>query len=264
MKIDIHTHCFLDSLAEKALFKLSQNSHVKPFLKGTCEDLSRSTKEAGLDYSLVCPIATKPSQTENINKWALEFTAEYKNLLSFGTLHPDMDEFKNEAEFLKNNGFMGIKIHPDYQQTFIDDPRYMKMFASLCDYDLILMTHAGFDVGLPGPYHCTPERMAKVMKEFPSLKIIAAHMGGVMEQEQVYKYYVEKNIYLDTSFTENYIKSEDLTKIIKDHGADKILFGTDSPWSGQKESVKYIESLDLTETEKKLIMGENAEKLLFA
>ncbi|MBQ0105731.1 MAG: amidohydrolase family protein [Armatimonadetes bacterium] len=263
MRIDFHTHCFLDSLAERAVAKLAKNADIDPFLKGTCEDLSRSTKEAGLDYSLVCPIATKPSQARNINTWATEFPEKYKNLLCLGTMHPDMEDFREEAKFLKENGIKGIKIHPDYQLAYIDDERYMKMFAALCDYDLFLLTHAGFDVGLPKPRHCTPDRMAKVMKEYPSLKIIAAHMGGVEEIEDVYKYYIGKNIYLDTCFTHLYISGEKLAKMIKDHGADRVLFGTDSPWSDQKQQVGYIESLDLTEEEKKLVLGENAKGLLF-
>lgn len=262
MLIDFHTHCFLDVLAERAIKKLADNSHIDPFLKGTCADLSRSTKEAGLDYSLVCPIATKPSQVRNIHMWALKFTKEYPNLLSLGTMHPDMEDFREEAKFLKENGFKGIKIHPDYQLAFIDDERYFRMYKALCDYDLLLLTHAGFDIGLPQPRHCTPERMSKVMKEFPSLKIVAAHMGGVEEQEQVYKYYIGKNIYLDTCFTHHHIKPEALTKAIKDHGADRVLFGTDSPWSDQKQQREYIEGLDLTETEKNMVLGGNAAKIL--
>ena len=263
MKIDFHTHCFLDSLAERAVKKLADNSHIDPYLLGTCGDLSRSTKEAGLDYSLVCPIATKPSQPRNIHLWAMEFREKYTNLLSLGTMHPDMDDFAQEAKFLRENGFRGIKIHPDYQSAFIDDERYMKMFAALCDYDLLLLTHAGFDIGLPQPRHCTPERMAKVMKEFSGLRIVAAHMGGVEEQEEVYKYYIGKNIYLDTCFTHHHIKPETLARTIRDHGADRVLFGTDSPWSDQKQQREYIENLGLSQEETEKIMGENAEKLLF-
>ena len=262
MKIDSHTHCFLDTLAERAVAKLASNSGIPPFLNGTCKDLSESTKRAGLDYSLVCPIATKPTQVRNIHEWCIDFTKEYENLLSFGTMHPDMEDPFSEAKFLKENGFKGIKIHPDYQLTFIDDEKYMKIFKALADYDLILLTHAGFDIGLPKPRHCMPERMANVMKEFPSLKIIVAHMGGVEEQDEVEKYYVGKNIYMDTCFTHHHIKPEDLTETIKRHGADKILFGTDSPWSDQTQQVGYIEGLDLTDYEKSLIMGDNAKELL--
>ena len=43
---------------------------------------------------------------------------------------------------------------------------------------------------------------------------------------------------------------------------DRILFATDSPWSGQKESVEYFRKMDLTEAEKTQILGENAKKLL--
>lgn len=262
MKIDSHTHCFLDNLAQRAIKKLAENSHIDPFLDGTAGDLSSSTKEAGLDYSLVCPIATKPSQVRSINEWALSLRENYSNLLSLGTMFPNMDNPNEEAIFLRKNGFKGIKLHPDYQNTFIDDDSYYDIFKALCDNGLFLLTHAGWDVGLPEPRHCTPDRMAKVMKEFPDLTIICAHMGGVCEQDLVEKYYLGKNIYLDTCFTHHHITGEELTKKIKIHGADKILFGTDSPWSDQKQQVEYINSLELTDEEKNKILGNNIAKLL--
>ena len=60
----------------------------------------------------------------------------------------------------------------------------------------------------------------------------------------------------------NLFKMEQLVRIIRKHGAGKILFGTDCPWSGQKESIARIEGLPLSEEEKALIFGENAKKLL--
>ena len=51
-------------------------------------------------------------------------------------------------------------------------------------------------------------------------------------------------------------------KILKKHGADRILFATDSPWSGQKESLAHLGSLGLDKKDFDKIMGQNAEKLL--
>ena len=262
MLIDIHTHCYADAIAEKAICVLENNSGQKAFLDGTAEALSRSTAAAGLDYSVVVPIATKPSQTRKINDWALSLEQDYPNLLPFGTIHPDNEDPEEEIKWMAARGLRGLKIHPDYQKTLINDPKFMRIFAAMEEHGLILITHAGFDVGLPPPRHCMPHMMADVLEAFPRLTVIAAHMGGVEEQEEVKRYYNGKNIYLDTCFTHLYLNGRQLAEAIKRHGADKILFGTDSPWSDQKQQIGYILSLELTDEEKRLVLGDNARRLL--
>jgi len=261
--IDMHTHAFSEEIAERAVKKLAENSNVEPFLNGTLEDLSKSTRNAELEYSIVAPIATKPSQVRTINIWALDIHKKYNNLIGFGTLHPHMENPEKEVEWLLENKFKGIKVHPDYQMTLIDDPKFMKIHKALAKAGLILLTHAGYDIGLPPPRHCNPKNLAKVMDTVPDLTIIAAHMGGIEEQEDVEKYYFGRNIYLDTCYTHHHINGNQLAKKIKSHGVDKILFGTDSPWSDQKEQINYIKSLPLlTEKEKNMVLEENAKRLL--
>ena len=51
-------------------------------------------------------------------------------------------------------------------------------------------------------------------------------------------------------------------EIIRKHGADRILFATDSPWKSQGEYLGIFESLPLSEGEKEKILHENAERIL--
>ena len=51
-------------------------------------------------------------------------------------------------------------------------------------------------------------------------------------------------------------------KLIRAHGADRIVFGTDSPWTDQKRAIKDIQALPLSDEDKKKILGENALQLL--
>ena len=55
---------------------------------------------------------------------------------------------------------------------------------------------------------------------------------------------------------------EQFVRIVRNHGADKILFATDSPWGGQKEFVEILSNMPLTEEEKEMIFSKNACKLL--
>ena len=55
---------------------------------------------------------------------------------------------------------------------------------------------------------------------------------------------------------------EQFLRIVKDHGADRILFATDSPWAEQKEYIDIMRDMPLSEEEREKILGGNAQKLL--
>lgn len=178
MIIDFHTHCFPDELAPRAMSKLSQNSGMPYYHNGTLSGLKESAKKAGIDMCVVLPIATKPQQTRTINKWALSVMEENKDIICFGTVHPEFDEWKEEIRWLKENGFAGIKFHPDYQDFFVDDIKMYPIYDAIFQNDMIILFHSGVDPAFMPPYHCTPKKLHKVLKDFSGTKIVAAHMGG--------------------------------------------------------------------------------------
>lgn len=262
MIIDIHTHIFPDELAERAVKTLSDRCNVLPKTDGTYKGLLDSMAKSGVDRSAIMHIATKPSQARTINKWALSLSEENEGLICFGTVHPKQKNWLEEIDWLVKNGFPGIKFHPDYQDFFVDDKEVFPLYKALADSGLIVLFHAGVDIGLPPPVHCTPDRLARVLDAFPDLKVIAAHMGGYALWDDVEKYLVGRNLYLDTSYSLNDLGKDRVTAIIKKHGPDRILFGTDSPWTGQMEEIAQLRSLDLTSAEIDGILGANAQQLL--
>ena len=48
----------------------------------------------------------------------------------------------------------------------------------------------------------------------------------------------------------------------KAFGADRIIFGTDTPWSDQKQALAFINKLPLSVDDKNKILGDNAAQLL--
>ena len=73
MIIDFHTHMFPPVIAGRTLAKLAECSGKAPETDGTYEGLLSSSKEAGIECSVVLPIATKPSQFRTINEYAARF-----------------------------------------------------------------------------------------------------------------------------------------------------------------------------------------------
>ena len=263
MIIDFHTHIFPDKIAGKTIESLERISGITASTNGTLEGLLASMENSGVDMSVIMPVATKPAQMESINAYAKEICEKYPGkLISFGGIHPDCEDYKKELKYIKDIGLKGIKIHPDYQGVMIDDVRFMNIIEYADELGLIILTHAGIDIGLPETVHCPPDKMRKVLDTLKPKKMIAAHYGGWKQWQEVYQYLAGENIYLDTAFTYDYIEQELFLKILKKHDENKILFATDSPWSHAARNIEAVKCLPIEESIKQKIFSENAKKLL--
>jgi predicted TIM-barrel fold metal-dependent hydrolase len=262
MIIDIHTHTFPDALAGRAIAQLSARAGVPAHTDGTCAGLRASMARAGVATSCVMPVATKPAQVRAINAWAAEVNARYPDLVCFGVLFPEAEGWEAEVAQLVTDGIRGVKLHPDYQDFFVDEPRALALYRAMADAGLILLLHAGVDIGLPPPTHCPPDRLARALDAVPGLTVIAAHMGGFRQWEDVHRCLAGRDLYLDTSYTLPELGAAPMVELIRAHGAHRVLFGTDSPWADQAADIAALRALPLTETEQTAILGGNAAKLL--
>lgn len=193
MIIDVHTHTFPDKIAASAIASMendiltSQNFEVKAEREGTFESLSQSTIDAGIDISLVCPVATNIRQPEKINSLALSINeqTEKTHVFTLGAIHPDCENYREIIDEVVAMDLRGIKIHPDYQNVDFDDERYIRIMDYAANKGLAIITHAGEDVGLPGTIHCTPDKVLNVLKHIQPEKLILAHMGGWRAWDEV-------------------------------------------------------------------------------
>lgn len=267
MIIDFHTHIFPDKIAKRAISSLEENLKrasgldKKAATDGTLDGLKKSMRENGIDYSIVMPIATSEKQTPSINKFAKEISGK-DGVLSFGSLHPDQEGTEEILEQIKRDGFIGIKLHPEYQGFYIDSENSLKVLKKAEELGLFVMLHTGRDAGMPPPVHCLPERLKNALRFVDGGNIIAAHMGGYLEWDGVLEHIAGSRIYLDTSYSVGIMEDELAEKIIKKHGTKKILFGSDSPWQVQGDAVRAVERLNLTDSEKQDIFSENAKLIL--
>ena len=179
MVIDFHTHIFPDAIAGKTIAALEARSGIRAATDGTLTGLINSMERSGVDVSVIQPVVTKPSQFDSINAFAKSINEKYAGkLVSFGGIHPDCEDYRGKLRTIKEMGLPGIKIHPDYQGVMIDDVRYMNIIEYANELGLIIMTHAGIDIGLPEPVHCPPDRMRKVLDKIRPEKMVLAHYGG--------------------------------------------------------------------------------------
>ena len=280
MIIDMHTHIFPDKIAADVIDKLSQKSRTLAFTDGTLNELLNSMSRANVDLSVILPVTTNTKQVTKINDVAAALNEKFNSqrIISFAGIHPDFDDYKLELSRVKSLGFKGLKIHPVYQDTNLDDLKYLRIIERAAELDLIVVTHAGLDVGFPGVDRCNPEMSRRVINEIGNFKFVLAHMGAWKQWDAVIDKLADTNVYIDTAFSTGFIKPrpdshwnvEDLAmlnqnqfmKIFNAFSADRILFGTDCPWSSQADSMKFINQLPISEIDKQKILGENAMQLL--
>ena len=247
MLIDFHTHTFPDRIAPAALKELSERSGISPQTDGTVSGLLDAMAGDGVDISVVLPVATSPKQVEKINRRALEVNASSAEtgLISFGAMHPDYADYKTELKWLKENGFKGIKLHPDYQPHFVDEPVILNIIAEAESLGLYTTIHAGIDIGYPDPVHCPPALTRRMVDTLHPTHVILAHTGGWKQWDAVIELLTDPALYFDISFSMGKITQEQFMTILKQHGSDHLLFATDSPWDTAAHTLTELKKLPL-------------------
>lgn len=256
---DTHTHAFPDAIAQAAVEGLTKRAGIPHYHDGTYSGLT--AYEARADKFLLLPIATKPQQAHSVNTWAARHVGG--KMLSFGSVHPQSAQFIDELDEVVALGLRGIKLHPEYQQFFVDDERHFPLYRAIFERGLILCFHTGVDLGYPPPLHGSARRMARVCDAFPNRRIIAAHMGGYLEYEDSWNYLAgRENLWMDTAYVTLEMPPEQLKLLARRHGTERVLFATDAPWTALDDSLGTILRAGFTHEELQNILYDNAARLL--
>jgi len=258
--IDFHTHLFPDDLAPRVIEQLSADTpEGRSFTDGTIDGLRASMQKSGINRSVILPIATKAEQVSTIN--AFQATLDRAVFIPFGALHPGTEKYGEVVAFLQQHRIGGVKLHPEYQNFQIDVPELFPLYGMLADAGIITVFHTGKDPGFQG-IHAPPSAVKKIAKAFPRLKIVAAHMGGWRMWNESFEELCGIPVYLDTSAIFGSIDPTLFVRMLKKHGSERVLFGSDSPWIDQQAACRWIERLPLSGNDLERIFYRNAEELL--
>jgi hypothetical protein len=272
MLIDCHTHAFADKIADKARDYIIEYYGLKTNFGARFSDLIDSAREASLNALILLTAATKPEQVHTINNWVLKTLPALKKsmensphplpqIIPFGAYHTGDSGWQSEITRLRAAKIKGIKLHPEFQGIDLADPVLNDFFDEI-ENDFIVMIHVG-DRTVSDKNLSTPKKVAAIHKNFPGLKIIAAHMGGYKLWDEAYEYLAGKDLYIDTSSAICYMESAMIRKIIERHGTDRVLFGSDFPMKSPKDEYEVLDGLHwLSAPEKEKIAGINCANLL--
>ena len=276
MFFDFHTHVFPDSIAERAIKNLKdmaakgvgREDAMTPHTNGTLSALKTSMEHYGIDASLVLPVCTSPEQFETVNKFASEINGK-DGIYSFGGIHPMCDDVEGKLDYIKSLGLKGVKLHPAYQHCNVEDERNIRIVEHCLKIGLYVLFHAGYDIAFPNDDFCSAKAFEKaytpLLKKYGEEKephIILAHLGGIMTVEETLDYLCGMPIYLDMANTLEQMPTKDLMRIIRSHGAERILFASDSPWQSQRTCRERLASLPISKAEFEMISYGNAERIM--
>lgn len=260
MIIDFHTHVFPDHIAFQALEKLQAAAKTAANTKGTVTSLLQSMDRAEIAASVICSIATRPGQFDNILQWSEDITSS--RIIPLPSIHPDEKEIDQKLVRIKEKGFVGIKMHPYYQDFFVNESRLNPVYESLVDQNLLLVMHTGYDIAFEYDDRVTPSPIASLIDRYPQLKLVTTHFGAWSAWDEVEKHLIGKPVFIETSLALQSITAEQAKRMFLAHPPEYLLFGSDSPWEDQKESIERIRALGLGKKLENRLFYENAQRLL--
>jgi predicted TIM-barrel fold metal-dependent hydrolase len=219
--------------------------------------------------------STVKEGTRNTNDHVIALAAKYPKafagiLASLDTNSPDLDKVAKVAEeLLKHPTVKGFKFHPPDQSFYPSDREYYGIWEVLQAGGKPVMFHVGFTVlgantdggsGI-GLDYGRPIHLDTVARDFPRMKIIAAHPGWPWQEELIGVLTHKKNVYVDTSGYLAEQLPEIFLKAIRGRLQDKALFGTDFPYVDLEKALASFEATDFKGSAKEKILFSNAKAL---
>ena len=257
--IDSHCHIYPDKIADKAVEGIGKFYDLPMYYDGRLSTMVEYAEKIGVKHFVVFSVATTPKQVHSINTYIAETVNNSGGILTgLGALHPDSETIEEDIAEIISLGLKGVKMHPDFQKFQIDDKKCYKIYEACQKYKLPVLLHTGdsrYD-------YSNPQRMKKVLEDFPELTVIGAHFGGwSCWKEAAETLSSFKNFYVDTSSSFDWLSAEESRELVRAYGADHVLFANDFPmWNYETEYKKFTE-MNLTDEENQLILYKNAIRL---
>lgn len=256
--IDFHAHIYPEAIAKRAVESIGEFYGCNMNRSGTVSELLETEKNEGVSEFVVHSVAIDKKHVAPINEFILKEAKAHSEFHGFGTTHAELENKVFEAERVLNEGLEGIKIHPDTQRFNMDDERMFDLYDYLQMRQTPILIHCGdyrFD-------YSHPRRLKRVLKLFPRLKVVAAHLGGWSVYDLALEYLENESCFFDTSSSFFMLGRRRAKELIKAYGAERLVFGTDYPMHVAAKEIEFLKGLGLSSEENEMIFYKNAEKIL--
>jgi predicted TIM-barrel fold metal-dependent hydrolase len=285
MIIDVHTHPVCKDLTpvpdpntliksmfgERAKTEKSQmviNGFLFLHQNQTIEDFVKAFTSAGIDKAVIVPMdlsasyGTQLGTNEDISRMASKFPDK---LIGFASVDPNRKFAINVLEYGINKlKLKGLKLVPPLQKFYPNDEKYYPLWEKALELNIPVWSHAGHQASVPTSVakYGQPMLWDEVALKYPDLTIIMGHLAAPWYMDAWSICLRHENAYLDISVWHSlypYFPWQAFT----DNGIEhKLLFATDYPFAPFDVGIKAVRNLPISESFKRKILGENAQKLL--
>lgn len=256
--LDAHTHVWPDRIAAKAL--AGRVPGMDATFDGTVRGLTATMDRVGVDRAVVMGIADQARHVHRTNEFIGGLRSE--RFVPFGTVHPELSVEEN-LDSLRRHGVVGVKLHPLFQGFTLDDERIHALLEAFGD-EIPVITHVGKGGTPETDQRVTPRMLADIVRTFPRLRLVACHFGGFHRLDEAEEEVVGLPVYLETSWPPTLagLDAQRVRDVIRRHGADRVVFGSDWPMSDPGTEMDVVRGLGLTPEETDAVLGGNLSRFL--
>ena len=215
------------------------------------------------------PSAGEALKADNVK--ACASVQGYPEILPFVSIDPWVlgpeEAADHLADLVKNHGARGVKLHAGSQRFEMDDRRMWPTYDTCVQLDIAIVAHSGRDLG--ETQYSDPRSYRAVYEAFPRLKLVMAHLGNGSWRQTKEVADAFPNALFDTSEITEWHGAplaptpEELARLIRDIGPERVMLGTDFPWWSPAHCVQGIMDMPvLSQSEKEAILGANAARIL--
>lgn len=280
--IDCHAHLFHPKVIANVKKRSALVQRIRLNTEGADQRVGAGPLEQALHRNrfhacLVLPTAL-PHEVSRVNDALFKTLRASPLLYPAGTLHPDYHANPAELQKLRERDQRGIKLCSFSQRFSLEASPTLAMFELIQRVNVneggaffvVLDTFASAHqfMGSPPEFTTTPGLLGQLVRLFPGLKFIAAHMGGLSADytDIVNQLLPLENLYLDTSNAAHVLTENQFVSLLKRHGPENVVFGTDWPWFTHATEVGIISGLlkqaGFNEKQRQLVFTANMAGLM--
>lgn len=276
-RTSIPNHRFTSSLMEiRDLAAIDVHAHygkwdqgpgtafVGEMMSGDAATVIRRAQAANTEWTVVSPLSgLMPRGCADAvagNEEANSVVEQTPGLLQWVIVHPlQLATFDQARERLQHPKCVGIKIHPE-EHCYPIREHGRVLFELAAELDAVVLTHSGHENSMP-------DEFVTFADDHPNVQLILAHIGcrpdsySVDLQVRAVQASRHGNIFADTS-SSNSIRSGLIEWAVAEIGADRVLYGTDTPLYFSPSQRARIDGMEIPVEQKRLILRDNAERLL--
>jgi predicted TIM-barrel fold metal-dependent hydrolase len=264
--IDAHVHLFPDHLFS-SVWQWFEKFGWPVRYKLSSKEIIEFLLARGISHIVALHYAHKPGISQALNAYMADLCRSYPQVTATATVHPGEKNAGRILEEAFKNGLRGVKLHCHVQCFDMNGDRMNEIYQICTSFNQPLTMHVGREPKSPA-YPCDPyilcraEKLERVLKDFPGLKVCVPHLGA--DEFDEYRDLLEKydNLWVDTTMTlADYLPMDYFPKL-EDWRSDRIIFGTDFPnlpYAWDRE-IRRLCGLNLSDNTLARILGRNASE----